>query len=112
MVKTGPWIFGRKVMLPAGVVSRVDVDAERVHVVPAQFAAQLHSHAPMATEATSPARAMPGSTTSVARVRHRQSASPLSVNERARGVIMPHIIRGPYAASAFLSHSRHAVSTP
>ena len=32
VVDTGPWIFGRKVMLPAGVVTRVDVDSERVHV--------------------------------------------------------------------------------
>jgi hypothetical protein len=32
VVDTGPWIFGKKVMLPAGVISRVDVDNERVHV--------------------------------------------------------------------------------
>ena len=32
VVKTGPWIFGKKVMLPAGMVSRVDVDSRRVHV--------------------------------------------------------------------------------
>jgi hypothetical protein len=32
VVDTGPWIFGKKVMLPAGVVTRVDVDNERVHV--------------------------------------------------------------------------------
>jgi hypothetical protein len=32
VLKTGPWILGRKVMLPAGVITRVDVDEERVHV--------------------------------------------------------------------------------
>ncbi len=29
---TGPWIFGKKVLLPAGVIDRVDVDDERVFV--------------------------------------------------------------------------------
>jgi hypothetical protein len=32
IVDTGPWIFGKKVMLPAGVVQRVDEDAECVWV--------------------------------------------------------------------------------
>ncbi len=32
IVDTGPWIFGKKVMLPAGVVDRVDMDAETVFV--------------------------------------------------------------------------------
>src|SRR5919112_4036227 len=32
VVDTGPWIFGKKVMLPAGVVSRVDLDDEKVYV--------------------------------------------------------------------------------
>jgi hypothetical protein len=32
VVDTGPWIFGKKVMLPAGVVNRVDLDAEEVFV--------------------------------------------------------------------------------
>ena len=32
VVDTGPWIFGKKVLLPAGVIDRVDVDDERVHV--------------------------------------------------------------------------------
>jgi hypothetical protein len=32
VVDTGPWIFGKKVMLPAGVISRVDTTDERVHV--------------------------------------------------------------------------------
>jgi hypothetical protein len=30
VVDTGPWIFGKKVMLPAGVVQRIDVPEERV----------------------------------------------------------------------------------
>ena len=29
---TGPWIFGKKVMLPAGVVRDVDHDDEKVYV--------------------------------------------------------------------------------
>ncbi len=29
---TGPWIFGKKVVLPAGVVERVDPDEEKVYV--------------------------------------------------------------------------------
>jgi hypothetical protein len=32
VVDTGPWIFGKKVMLPAGVVDRVDTDEEKVYV--------------------------------------------------------------------------------
>jgi hypothetical protein len=32
IVDTGPWIFGKKVMLPAGVISRVDTDDEQVFV--------------------------------------------------------------------------------
>lgn len=32
VVDTGPWIFGKKVMLPAGVVMKVDHDDEKVHV--------------------------------------------------------------------------------
>lgn len=32
VVDTGPWIFGKEVLLPAGTVSRIDVDEERVYV--------------------------------------------------------------------------------
>jgi hypothetical protein len=32
IVDTGPWIFGKKVMLPAGVVQRVDPESETVFV--------------------------------------------------------------------------------
>ena len=32
IVDTGPWIFGKKVMLPAGVVQRVDSEDETVYV--------------------------------------------------------------------------------
>jgi hypothetical protein len=32
VVDTGPWIFGKKVLLPAGVIDRVDFDDERVYV--------------------------------------------------------------------------------
>ena len=32
VVDTGPWIFGKKVMLPAGVIDRVDADDEKVYV--------------------------------------------------------------------------------
>jgi hypothetical protein len=32
VVDTGPWIFGKKVMLPAGVISRIDTENERAHV--------------------------------------------------------------------------------
>ena len=32
VVDTGPWIFGKKVMLPAGVIKRVDLDTETVYV--------------------------------------------------------------------------------
>ncbi len=32
IVDTGPWIFGQKVMLPAGVVNNVDHENERVFV--------------------------------------------------------------------------------
>ena len=32
VVDTGPWIFGKKVMLPAGVIQSVDHDAEKIMV--------------------------------------------------------------------------------
>ena len=32
VVDTGPWIFGKKVMLPAGVIRGIDEDDERVFV--------------------------------------------------------------------------------
>ncbi len=32
VVDTGPWIFGKKVLLPAGVIDRIDVDDRRVFV--------------------------------------------------------------------------------
>ena len=32
VVDTGPWIFGKKVMLPAGVLRDVDLDTETVFV--------------------------------------------------------------------------------
>ena len=32
VVDTGPWIFGKKVMLPAEVIQRVDLDSETVFV--------------------------------------------------------------------------------
>ena len=32
VVDTGPWIFGKKVMLPAGVIQRVDLDTETIFV--------------------------------------------------------------------------------
>ena len=31
VVDTGPWIFGKKVMLPAGVINRVDREEETVY---------------------------------------------------------------------------------
>jgi hypothetical protein len=32
VVDTGPWIFGKKVMLPAGVIRDIDLDTETVYV--------------------------------------------------------------------------------
>jgi len=32
VVDTGPWIFGKKVMLPAGVIDRIDYDDEKIFV--------------------------------------------------------------------------------
>ena len=32
VVDTGPWIFGKKVLLPAGVIDRVDLDEEQIFV--------------------------------------------------------------------------------
>jgi hypothetical protein len=32
VVDTGPWIFGKKVMLPAGVITDVELDTETVFV--------------------------------------------------------------------------------
>jgi hypothetical protein len=32
VVDTGPWIFGKKVMLPAGVIDRIDMEDEKTYV--------------------------------------------------------------------------------
>jgi hypothetical protein len=32
VVDTGPWIFGKKVLLPAGIIERVDLDTQTVYV--------------------------------------------------------------------------------
>ncbi|MFG2989204.1 PRC-barrel domain-containing protein [Streptomyces sp. NPDC048257] len=32
VVDTGPWIFGKEVLLPAGTVTAIDVEDERIHV--------------------------------------------------------------------------------
>jgi hypothetical protein len=32
VVDTGPWIFGKKVLLPAGVIDRIDTGEEKVYV--------------------------------------------------------------------------------
>jgi hypothetical protein len=32
VVDTGPWIFGRKVMIPAGTVERIDPDERKLYV--------------------------------------------------------------------------------
>jgi hypothetical protein len=32
VVDTGPWIFGKKVLVPAGIIDRVDLDGETVYV--------------------------------------------------------------------------------
>lgn len=32
VVDTGPWIFGREVLLPAGTVTGIDVEEQKVHV--------------------------------------------------------------------------------
>ena len=32
VVDTGPWIFGRKVVIPAGAIERIDPDEEKIFV--------------------------------------------------------------------------------
>ena len=32
VVDTGPWIFGKKVLLPAGVIDRIDSEDEKIYV--------------------------------------------------------------------------------
>lgn len=32
VVDTGPWIFGRKVLIPAGLIERIDIDREAVYL--------------------------------------------------------------------------------
>jgi hypothetical protein len=32
VVDTGPWIFGKKVMLPAGIIQSVDLDEQKLYV--------------------------------------------------------------------------------
>jgi hypothetical protein len=32
VVDTGPWIFGRKVVIPAGTIERIDIDDKKIFV--------------------------------------------------------------------------------
>jgi hypothetical protein len=32
VVDTGPWIFGKKVMIPAGIIDNVDLDEQKIYV--------------------------------------------------------------------------------
>lgn len=32
IVDTGPWIFGKKVMLPGGTIDRIDTEQEKIYV--------------------------------------------------------------------------------
>ena len=32
VIDTGPWIFGKKVLLPGGVVDRIDLDDRKIYV--------------------------------------------------------------------------------
>jgi hypothetical protein len=32
VVDTGPWIFGKKVVIPAGAIERIDMENRKVHV--------------------------------------------------------------------------------
>jgi hypothetical protein len=32
VVDTGPWIFGKQVMIPAGIIDNVDLDEQKVYV--------------------------------------------------------------------------------
>ncbi|MFF3614804.1 PRC-barrel domain containing protein [Streptomyces sp. NPDC002580] len=32
VVDTGPWIFGKEVLLPAGTVTRIDADEQKIYV--------------------------------------------------------------------------------
>ena len=51
VVDTGPWIFGKKVILPAGIVERVDPDDETVFVDRTKDEIE---HAPPYGESTQP----------------------------------------------------------
>ncbi len=60
VVDTGPWIFGKKVVLPAGVIQRVDPNDEAVFV--SRTKDQIKDSPKFGDEATTPAdREMIGS---------------------------------------------------
>jgi hypothetical protein len=42
VVDTGPWIFGRKVLLPAGVVERIDTAQKKVYVAGRRIRSRTH----------------------------------------------------------------------
>ena len=54
IVDTGPWIFGTKVMLPVGVISRIDEDDRRIWV---DFTKEEIKKAPKFDESRHPDRA-------------------------------------------------------
>jgi len=53
VVDTGPWILGKKVLLPAGVIGRIDPDTETVFVSRTKAEVQ---NAPPFDESTQPGR--------------------------------------------------------
>jgi uncharacterized protein DUF2795 len=75
IVDTGPWIFGKRVLLPAGVIKRIDHDDQRVFVDRSRDEIKQAPEYNVATGASDPYRQRVGSYYSAPRTGGREARS-------------------------------------
>jgi hypothetical protein len=75
IVDTGPWIFGKRVLLPAGLIKRIDHDNQRVFVDRSRDEIKRAPEYDLATGASDPYRQRVGSYYSAPRTGGREARS-------------------------------------
>ena len=93
VVDTGPWIFGKKVLLPAGVIDRVDTENETVYV---NRTKDEIKDSPEFDESTLPRAGVPRGDRRLLRLRRQGLPGPAVANpvaREARGAKAPRATR-------------------
>ena len=87
VVDTGPWIFGRKVVIPAGAIETIDLENEKVVVrlTKDQIKDSPSSATRPTTAPTSTVRAWAATTTRTCAAESRHAASPCAGGREREG---------------------------